>query len=264
MEAIRRTIHHRVSRRIRDATGISTMNSLLQGHVDTASALPEISQCHGSCLFGLAGMSRDIFDSSHSNFSLALGILLGATVRTHVSDLRTPTVTALLACRHHGTAELSRTVRYAHRKHGLLLRRRGAFHLASRKHQSSATVSHVNDSPVHRYHSSSVHFSLVQTRLSQSIKTENQLLLAFQLIGPFLQRIQAESTKLLLEVNKPPPARPEFHLPIHSSSSSRTISSLVSTRTSSRSSTSIPSPTFSTTSNTSSSAMPYAIASKPW
>ncbi|CAF1149500.1 unnamed protein product [Adineta steineri] len=41
--------------------------------------------------------------------------------------------------------------------------------------------------------------SLVQTRLSQTIKTENQLLLAFQLIGPFLQRIQTESTKLLLE-----------------------------------------------------------------
>ncbi len=43
-------------------------------------------------------------------------------------------------------------------------------------------------------------FSLVQTRLSQTIKTENQLLLVFQLIGPFLQRIQTESTKLLLEV----------------------------------------------------------------
>jgi len=41
--------------------------------------------------------------------------------------------------------------------------------------------------------------SLVQVRLLQTIKTENQLLLAFQLIGPFLQRIQTESTKLLLE-----------------------------------------------------------------
>ncbi|CAF4990293.1 unnamed protein product, partial [Rotaria sp. Silwood1] len=40
---------------------------------------------------------------------------------------------------------------------------------------------------------------LVQTQLLQTIKTENQLLLAFQLIGPFLQRIQTESTKLLLE-----------------------------------------------------------------
>jgi hypothetical protein len=45
-----------------------------------------------------------------------------------------------------------------------------------------------------------VNFSLVQVRLLQTIKTENQLLLAFQLIGPFLQRIQTESTKLLLEV----------------------------------------------------------------
>lgn len=44
-------------------------------------------------------------------------------------------------------------------------------------------------------------FSLVQSRLSPIIKTENQLLLAFQLIGPFLQRIQTESTKLLLEVS---------------------------------------------------------------
>jgi hypothetical protein len=44
-----------------------------------------------------------------------------------------------------------------------------------------------------------VHLSLVQVRLLQTIKTENQLLLAFQLIGPFLQRIQTESTKLLLE-----------------------------------------------------------------
>ncbi|CAF5118147.1 unnamed protein product, partial [Rotaria sp. Silwood1] len=40
---------------------------------------------------------------------------------------------------------------------------------------------------------------LFQTQLLQTIKTENQLLLAFQLIGPFLQRIQTESTKLLLE-----------------------------------------------------------------
>ncbi len=45
-------------------------------------------------------------------------------------------------------------------------------------------------------------FSLVQVRLLQTIKTENQLLLAFQLIGPFLQRIQTESTKLLLEVKQ--------------------------------------------------------------
>ena len=36
---------------------------------------------------------------------------------------------------------------------------------------------------------------MVQVRLLQTIKTENQLLLAFQLIGPFLQRIQTESTK---------------------------------------------------------------------
>jgi hypothetical protein len=43
---------------------------------------------------------------------------------------------------------------------------------------------------------------LVQVRLLQTIKTENQLLLAFQLIGPFLQRIQTESTKLLLEVKQ--------------------------------------------------------------
>jgi hypothetical protein len=47
-----------------------------------------------------------------------------------------------------------------------------------------------------------LYLSLVQVRLLQTIKTENQLLLAFQLIGPFLQRIQTESTKLLLEVNK--------------------------------------------------------------
>ncbi|CAF2103720.1 unnamed protein product [Rotaria magnacalcarata] len=40
---------------------------------------------------------------------------------------------------------------------------------------------------------------LIQTQLLQTIKNENQLLLAFQLIGPFLQRIQTESTKLLLE-----------------------------------------------------------------
>ena len=45
-------------------------------------------------------------------------------------------------------------------------------------------------------------FSLVQTRILQTIRNENQLLLAFQLIGPFLQRIQTESTKLLLEVKK--------------------------------------------------------------
>jgi hypothetical protein len=47
-----------------------------------------------------------------------------------------------------------------------------------------------------------LYLSLVQVRLLQTIKTENQLLLAFQLIGPFLQRIQTESTKLLLEVKK--------------------------------------------------------------
>lgn len=41
--------------------------------------------------------------------------------------------------------------------------------------------------------------TLVQPRLVNLIKTENQLLLTLQLIGPFLQRIQTESTKLLLE-----------------------------------------------------------------
>ena len=75
------------------------------------------------------------------------GILLDATIRTHVSDLRTSTVIALFARRYHGAVELSRTFRYAHRKHGLLLRCRSAFHLASWKHQSSATVSHVNRLP---------------------------------------------------------------------------------------------------------------------
>ncbi len=47
-----------------------------------------------------------------------------------------------------------------------------------------------------------LYLSSVQERLLKTIKTENQLLLAFQLIGPFLQRIQTESTKLLLEVKK--------------------------------------------------------------